>query len=752
MGESAHVPRRPRDRAPTLPLWLPPTRPQGATLHTLQQQLTEFFADLRRPVLGEMFVQDYAALHPALAAKLTQPFTELVGRQAVINMIGILPLGRAVSIAELETVDGDTSDGARPVLTDHACSWLAYESDSPGAQVAALLARLVLKEPATESVMSLHARLQRACTAPFTTWNFDYGGMARVARLLAAAEGRHEIVVTQLAEAALLLMSRQAWDAVAKIFPDGTPEWGRLSDAYKSLRGRVLRQDPLAHDRLLSAGVFSRDALLPLPPSGRIADLRLPGVGLGFAWPGARAESTVGPLESSPLHLDDSALLTHVLLPGLKRWGVVIPWREPSVRSGLLRQVVGRTPSDGGWPKLIRAMIDRYGFESDISQAGYSVEEIVAFACGSHGVAPAARQSSPAAGTPARVQLEEDQSAVRENAAETRAPAGEQVAVARRTYVEILASLRAQGVHGHDDVLKEISLLADERLAGQGGARLLLIGPPGTGKTRILSSLAKATGRAFLQVDASSISEHGWSGTTLSDVAAMVYRAAGNDLYRAEHAVIALDELCKAAAWTPLPGAESHSRGTRDASQHYVASVRAGRQAALLALLDNGNSVITFSPTPNTPPLQLRTRHCLVVCAGAFRGLAMAGADPTDSELEAYGIIPELVARLTSRLVLSPLTAVELERLWTHGPDAVVPAQAMARALGYDLSVAPEAVRLVARATAAGAGGLTPRTGGALLQSVARRILLAALDDPARAYRHLHLGPDEVLQAIRAAS
>ncbi|MEO7520992.1 MAG: hypothetical protein ABIW79_04175 [Gemmatimonas sp.] len=168
----------------------------------------------------------------------------------------------------------------------------------------------------------------------------------------------------------------------------------------------------------------------------------------------------------------------------------------------------------------------------------------------------------------------------------------------------------------------------------------------------------------------------------------------------------------------------------------------------MLALLDNGLSTITCLASPGQAPIQLQTRRMLVVAAGVFRGLTMAGATPSDAELEAAGLITEVVARLTSRIALAPLDAQQLKHLLMRGPDGVVPAAAACRAMGVDLVVAPEAVRLVARATAARRGGLTPRTGAGLMQTVVRRALLDALDQVASSRQQLVIGPDEVLAEL----
>ena len=145
-----------------------------------------------------------------------------------------------------------------------------------------------------------------------------------------------------------------------------------------------------------------------------------------------------------------------------------------------------------------------------------------------------------------------------------------------------------------------------------------------------------------------------------------------------------------------LLGLSVFDDGGADRSQAYVAGVRTARQEVLLSLVDTGPNQVTFSPAAGAPLMQLNTKRLIVVCAGAFRDLSIAGSAPTDTELEDFGLIPELVCRLTSRLVLAQPSTSELCDLFLHGPDAVLPAVAMCRALGVNLEVAPEAIRMVA--------------------------------------------------------
>jgi ATP-dependent protease Clp ATPase subunit len=140
----------------------------------------------------------------------------------------------------------------------------------------------------------------------------------------------------------------------------------------------------------------------------------------------------------------------------------------------------------------------------------------------------------------------------------------------------------------------------------------------------------------------------------------------------------------------------------------------------------------------------------LVVAAGAFQGLQLTSGAPSDRALVAYGLIPELVARLTTRIVLPPPSKAELKARFLTGDAGIVPIVELAATLGVELRVAPEAVDLVVSATFTSSSGLSPRTGAGLLQMAARRALLDALDEPGRGGIVCLVGPDEVLRLLRS--
>lgn len=707
---------------------------EDVRLPTLRVRLQELFATMGRPHTGVAFISAYAADNPERRERLDQPLEEPVRIEDVRRVLASTELGRAITVAELR---GDTKevryhDG--PVLTDAAVSWLNSAKGSMPALVAALLAHALLKgsddADAARDARRIEARLRGAFESVSVAWDIDAASLVRVGRLLAVARKESQVVARTLADATLLLMHRPAWRALITELGGKAQEWQTLSAAYVDLRSQLVQLDEDAMNLILIAAYFPRDGLVPLPKSFRIQDVCYAANCLGFVFPGARDQSISSPLESAPQGVHDSFVLTHMLWPALALRGVSLPFPEPTVDAAPLRDAVGATPGDGGWREVLGRLIARYQLGPHFEAHGRTVEGILDLACGAPKDAPAARLVAP----PVTDQL---------TAAPLTPPA------AGPTYTEILESIRRQGVRGQQSVLEELAFLCDARGAAHSAPRIMLIGLPGSGKSTILAALAEATQRPYVRCDSSAISESGWLGIQPADIALMCYQAAGCRMEDAERTVLCLDDIDKLRSVIPLPGG-TQGNGTASAFDPKGAAVRTGRQESLLGLLDRGPGVVTFVPKAGEAPMQLRTRGLVIVGAGVFRGLEMAGTKPTDEELATYGFIPEFLSRLPVRLMLQPPNVDDLVDLFINGPDAVVPAKATCAVHGHELVVTREAVRMVAAATVAGIGGLTPRTGAAVIMSVVRHALLDVLYGRAPSNGTLLIGPDEVLHELQA--
>ena len=142
--------------------------------------------------------------------------------------------------------------------------------------------------------------------------------------------------------------------------------------------------------------------------------------------------------------------------------------------------------------------------------------------------------------------------------------------------------------------------------------------------------------------------------------------------------------------------------------------------------------------------MEVRTDQIPIIAAGAFPGLVIHGRTPTDAELVAYGMLPELASRLSTRFVLSSRTPVELADMW-RAPHGVVEQLASAtRRIGYDLRVTDGAVALAAHVVIANEEMMTPRGGAALLSAAVRAAVIRALLSDQSTADPLIIAPDDL--------
>ena len=78
-------------------------------------------------------------------------------------------------------------------------------------------------------------------------------------------------------------------------------------------------------------------------------------------------------------------------------------------------------------------------------------------------------------------------------------------------------------------------------------SNMLMIGPTGCGKTYLVKTLAKLLDVPLAIADATSLTEAGYIGDDIESVVSKLLAAADNDVERAEHGIIFIDEIDKIA-------------------------------------------------------------------------------------------------------------------------------------------------------------------------------------------------------------
>ena len=218
-------------------------------------------------------------------------------------------------------------------------------------------------------------------------------------------------------------------------------------------------------------------------------------------------------------------------------------------------------------------------------------------------------------------------------------------------------------------------------------SNMLMIGPTGSGKTYLVKTLAKLLDVPLAITDATSLTEAGYIGDDIESVVSKLLAAADNDVERAEHGIIFIDEIDKLA--------KKRNANQRDVSGESV-------QQGMLKLLEGAEVEVPVgasSKNAMVPMTTVDTKNILFICGGAFPGLeeiikerlnkeSSIGfrADLKDKydkeenllqkvtveDVRNFGMIPEFIGRLPVLFSLEALTEEMLVRILVEPKNAIV--------------------------------------------------------------------------------
>ena len=138
-------------------------------------------------------------------------------------------------------------------------------------------------------------------------------------------------------------------------------------------------------------------------------------------------------------------------------------------------------------------------------------------------------------------------------------------------------------------------------------SNMLMIGPTGSGKTYLVKTLARLLDVPLAITDATSLTEAGYIGDDIESVVSKLLAAAGNDVERAEHGIIFIDEIDKIA--------KKKNTNQRDVSGEAV-------QQGMLKLLEGSEVEVPVganSKNAMVPLTTVDTKNILFICGGADR-------------------------------------------------------------------------------------------------------------------------------------
>lgn len=184
---------------------------------------------------------------------------------------------------------------------------------------------------------------------------------------------------------------------------------------------------------------------------------------------------------------------------------------------------------------------------------------------------------------------------------------------------------------------------------------VLLIGPTGSGKTYIVSILAKILNVDFLTTDATKFTSSGYGGRNVEDIITDLVKACDGDKERACKSIVYIDEIDKIRKKTT-------SDNTPDVNG-------VGVQQSLLKLLEESEvSYVSEGSQNGEHDQKINTKNIMFICSGAFVGLESKDTQ----DLIKFGMIPEFLGRFSATTQLMELKLEDYNKILTESKGSIL--------------------------------------------------------------------------------
>ncbi len=168
---------------------------------------------------------------------------------------------------------------------------------------------------------------------------------------------------------------------------------------------------------------------------------------------------------------------------------------------------------------------------------------------------------------------------------------------------EVVSKVKTSIINQDEAIKKIITSIYKYALFGKDmKSNILIYGPSGVGKTALINEISKLIDYPVHIEDMTSYTASGFQGASTEDILIHLYRNAGEDLTKAEHSILFLDEIDKKAGKDPQ---------TSIANEDVLKS--------LLKIIEGGVFTVTLDAFGST--INFDTSNLLIIAGGAFTDL-----------------------------------------------------------------------------------------------------------------------------------